>query len=161
MGSEPDDLAGVIDPEAPSNSGGTNGAAQGHDPVSGRFLPGNAAALTLGLGGHGLGAERQLDRVARLELRDAVLSDLGGEGEVSAVMRVLVDDFAQAVVLRDAAYAYLGSVGPLTKAGRQRAVVGLYLQASARAEKLAALIGTSRRAKPLPSLSEIMAESKP
>ena len=53
---------------------------------------------------------------------------------------------------------YLAANGPLTKAGRRRAVVGLYLEASTRVERLAARIGTDRRAKQVPSLAEVMAD---
>ena len=119
------------------------------DAKTGRFVPGNLVATD-----HGLSRPERLDPIARREIRDAVLTDLGGEFECSAVLCALVDDFAQAVVLRDAAYDYLASVGPLTKAGRQRAVVQLYLSASARVERLASQIGTGRRSKPIPSVAE-------
>ncbi len=103
-----------------------------------------------------LGRGTPLDRARLVAIRDAVLSDLGGEDEVSEVMRQLVQDFAAAVVLRDLAFAHIASVGPLTKAGRRRAVVALYLEASARAERLAARIGTERRATRVPSLQEYL-----
>ena len=116
-----------------------------------RFPPGNVAALVHGGRRLQLGHETPLDEVRRIDLHDAVLTDLGGRAEVSAVLAELVADFAAAVVLRDVAYAHLAAVGPLTRAGRRRAVVDLYLQASARAERLAAQIGLRRVPKPAPS----------
>jgi hypothetical protein len=104
---------------------------------------------------HGLSqscrAER-LDKVAVRELRDAVLTDQGGEPECSAVRRALIDDFAQAVVLRDAAYSYIATVGPLTKKGYPRAVCKLWSVASARVERLAAQIGLQRVPRPIAGL---------
>ena len=151
------DFNSTVTDGAPPEVEQTNGSGhppRGHDPVSGRFQPGNGAALV-----HGLSRPERLDQIAVRELRDAALVGLGGE-ECSAVLQAQVDDFAQAVVLRDAAYAYLASVGPLTKAGRTRSVVGIYLQASARAERLASQIGLERKARPVPSLSEILAAER-
>ena len=91
-----------------------------------------------------------------MEIRDAVLEDLGGRDEVSEVMRQLVEDFSAAVVLRNVAWQHIAAVGPLTKAGRRRAVVDLYLSASARAERLAKQIGTSRKPARVPTLQEYL-----
>ena len=122
--------------------------------VGSRFQPGNTAALIHGGRRMQLGPGAARDKAERVALRDLVLQDLGGETEVSAVMRELVEDFAGAVVLRDLAYSHIAANGPLTKAGRRRAVVGLYLEASGRVERLAARIGTRRRPARIPSLAE-------
>ena len=112
----------------------------------GCFLPTNTVALVHGGRRMQLGRGTPLDEAERVAIRDAVLSDLGGEDEVSEVMRQLVQDFAGAVVLRDLVFSHLAATGPLTKAGRRRASVELYFSASARAERLAKQIGTDRKA---------------
>lgn len=129
---------------------------RGQCPACGCWLPGNVGALVHGgrrlLAGHGT----PLDVEHRRELRDAVIADKGGFENVSAVLASLIDDFAAAVILRDTAYGHLETVGPLTRAGRKRAVVDLYLAASARADRLANQIGLDRVQRRVPSLAEAM-----
>ena len=110
----------------------------GRCPVCGAFLPGNTAA-------HGVRqVATALDTTRRLEIRDAVFADLGGRDRVSTTLAELVEDFARTVVLCDLAFDHLAAVGPLAR-GKRRAVVDLYLQSSARAERLATRIGLHRR----------------
>ena len=52
-------------------------------------------------------------------------------------------------------FDHLAAVGPLSR-GRRRPVVDLYLQASARAERLAVQIGLRRAERRVPSLSEYL-----
>ena len=132
------------------------GSGKGQCGRCGCFLPTNTAALVHGGRRFRDGMGTPLDEARRAEIVAAVISDLGGEDEISAVLRQLVADFGAACVLRNLAWAHIASVGPLTKAGRQRAVVDLYLKASARVERLAARIGTQRRAAPVPSLQEYL-----
>ena len=145
----PSDLAGKPGANTVRCSCGAQVQASGRGqcPRCGRFLAGNEVALV-----HGVRQlqERQrhgwsspLDDARRREILGAVLADLGGPEECSTVLREIVADFAAAVVLRDTAFGHLAVVGPLTRAGRRRAVVDLYLQASQRAERLANQIGTS------------------
>ena len=131
-------------------------AGKGQCPDCGRFLPANTGALIHGGRRLELGRGTRLDEARRVEIRDAVLEDLGGRDEVSEVMHQLVEDFSAAVVLRNVAWQHIAAVGPLTKAGRTRAVVNLYLSASARAERLANQIGTKRKPVPVPSLTEYL-----
>lgn len=120
------------------------------------FLPGNESSLIHGGRRQQQGRGTPLDEAQRVAIRDAVLSDLGGEAEVSEVMRQLVEDFSGAVVLRDLVFRHLQATGPLTQAGRRRASVDLYLAASARAERLAKQIGTSRRPARVPTLQDVL-----
>ena len=87
-------------------------------------------------------------------IEQAVTEDLGGAAELSEVQRALVADIAFAIVLRDLLSAHLAAVGPLTAAGKRRAALTSWQQASARVEALAGKIGLGRRGKPLPSLSD-------
>lgn len=94
--------------------------------------------------------------VARIvDLREQVLSDLGGASEVSAVLGALVEDFGRAVLLRDLAFRNIVEAGPLTAGGRKRSVVDIYLAASARVERLANIIGVQRRAKSVDPLDQV------
>jgi hypothetical protein len=99
-----------------------------------------------------------MDQARQVEIRNAVLSDLGGEETISEVLALLVDDFAFACTLRDLLAAHLMAVGPLTKRNAKRAAVDLWHRASARAEGLAKRIGTERRAAHVPSLDEYLKE---
>ncbi len=123
----------------------------------GSFLPANSAALIHG-GRRFVDGRSPMDESERVAVRDAVLSDLGGCGEVSEALRALVDDFSFAVVLTRLLSAHLAAVGPLTKRGRRRAAVDTWYRASARLERLAARIGTERRGAPVPSLDEFLRE---
>ena len=122
----------------------------------GCWLPRNEAALVHGGRRLQLGRGSPLDEARRVELRDAVVEDLGGRDDVSTVLYELVEDFSAVCTLRDVAWQHLAAVGPLTRAGRRRAVVDLYLQSSQRAERLAARIGMERKPARVPSLSEYL-----
>ena len=117
----------------------------------GAFLRGNNSAAVHGIQKAARRRDTVLDTDRRLEIREAVFSDLGGRDRVSTTLAELVEDFANAVILRDVAFDNLAAVGPLAR-GRRRAVVDLYLQTSARAERLATHIGLTRRERRVPSL---------
>jgi hypothetical protein len=89
-------------------------------------------------------------------IETAVVEDQGGADECSEVQRALIADFAFAVTLRDLLAAHLAAVGPLTAAGKRRAALTSWQQASARVEALAGKIGLQRRAAPVPSLSQYL-----
>lgn len=122
------------------------------------FLPGNPAALKHGARRLETTGGTALDRTERHAIERAVLEDLGGEEEVSAVLRELVGDFAFCAVLRERLAEHLAIVGPMTRKGRKRAAADMYLAASKRLERLAARIGTDRKAKPVPSLQEYLSQ---
>ena len=129
---------------------------KGQCPKCGCWLTGNEAALVHGGRRLQLGEGSPMDEACRVKLRDAVLADLGGRESVSVVMAELVEDFSGACVLRDLVWQHLAAVGPLTKAGRRRAAFDLYLQASQRAERLAARIGTDRVGATVPTITEVL-----
>lgn len=136
---------------------------KGRCPRCGCWLPGNVGALVHGGRRLQKGHETSLDTHHKIQLRDAVIADKGGRENVSAALASLIDDFACAVVLRHTAFAHLEAVGPLTRAGRRRAVVDLYLQASARAERLASQIGMTRQPQKVDDIRNWLAvrEAKP
>ncbi len=131
-------------------------SGKGQCVACGCWLPANEGALIHGGRRMQTGKASPLDEAHRVAIRDAVLEDLGGDDQVGEVMRQLVEDFAGAVVLRDLSFSHLAAVGPLTLKGRRRAVVGLYMEASARAERLATRIGTDRKPARVPSLQEYL-----
>ena len=132
-------------------------AGKGSCPKCGCFLPTNTVALIHG--GRSLAARSgtALDPAEYVAIRDAVLDDLGGEAEVSTAMYELVCLFAAACVLCKVMWRHIEATGPLTKVGRKRACVDLYLAASTRADRLAKQIGTDRRAVRA-TLAEVMAD---
>ena len=128
----------------------------GQCPKCGCWLTGNEAALIHGGRRLQTGGETAMNEADRVALRDLVLSDLGGSENVSTVMRELVEDFARAVILRDLIWEHIAVAGPLTKAGRRRAAFDIYMQASQRAERLAARIGTDRVGATVPTITEVL-----
>jgi hypothetical protein len=169
---QPAPLLAVLDTPAPSAEGGTSGRQNGarHQPWCAAdvpagaqrcprcqvWQPSNTGALTHGGRRLQQGHESPLNEARRAELVARILSDLGGAEACSAVLSELVSDFAFACVLRDVCAASISATGPLTRVGRRRAVVDLYLSASTRAERLASQIGLSRVAKRVPSLQEYL-----
>lgn len=129
---------------------------KGRCPTCGCFLAGNEEALIHGGRRLQTGGETAMNESDRVALRDLVLSDLGGSENVSTVMRELVEDFARAVILRDLIWEHIAVAGPLTKAGRRRAAFDIYMQASQRAERLAARIGNDKVGTTVPSIAEVL-----
>jgi hypothetical protein len=104
----------------------------GHCARCGAFVRANTAALVHGGRRLQLGREQPIDVARRVDLREAVLADLGGRSECSAVLIALVEDFAAAVLLRDLLFAHLAVSGPLTSAGRKRACTALLRRVESR-----------------------------
>ena len=105
-----------------------------------------------------LGQLTGLEEAERQAIEVAVLADAGGGSACSEIRRHLIADFAFAVLLRDTMAGNLQAKGALTKKGARRASVDLYLQASARAERLAKAIGLEARAVDVPDLREYLRE---
>ena len=127
---------------------------KGHCPECGCFVPTNTVRVTHGARRLASGRGTPLEQARIVAIEAAVVEDLGGEDMVSEVLGALVTDFAFAVVLRDLLARHFAAVCPLTAAGKRRAALTSWQQASARVEALARQIGTDRRATPVPSLSE-------
>jgi hypothetical protein len=122
--------------------------ASGHCPSCGAFVTSNEAALVHGgrqLQLHGPQTSLARERVA--ELRTSLIHDQGDEQ--ATTRSILVDRLAEVALLAESTWAYLSAAGPLTKGGKQRAAVGLYLGALDRAAKLALALGLERRQKKL------------
>ncbi len=131
---------------------------QANCPKCGAFPPANQAAETHGLSRLRRGPSTPLDIHARDEQVAVFVQDKGGDAEVSSVQKGQLVDLAQAIQLRDAAWGYIALVGPLTRAGRQRAAVGLYLAASQRVQQLAAQVGLARSAAPVQDAFDVLRE---
>lgn len=127
-------------------------AGKGQCPECGCFVASNVVALRHGGRRLQSGQGSALEEARRQEIRAAIYQDLGGEAEVSEVVRHLVEDFAAAVLLRDACWHHLQEVGPFTRSGKRRAAVDLWRESSVRVERLAARIGTERRQRPTDTL---------
>lgn len=122
--------------------------------VSGRFQPGNLAAMKTGLRAKTIGAGP--GAVAALQDRVvAITSDLGGE-DVSQVAAGVVRRHAQLEAVAETLWADIEARGLLTGKGRQRAALSAYLAVSDRLARSAALLGLSRRQKRVPSVAELL-----
>lgn len=133
---------------------GSNGAEADRDS-HGRFTTGNRAAVV-----HGARSARFWNSAsgALAALRRQVLSDLGHDAnDAPAALSAAVDGLAQAVMLRDSAFARIAeSGGPTTLRGRRRAAFRVWQEAADRVERHARLVGLRRQPKPLPSLQEAL-----
>jgi len=134
---------------------GTEAAAgRNHCPACGCFMPSSTVRQVHGAKALASGRGTPVDQARMAAIEQAVTEDLGGADELSEVQRALIADCAFAIVLRDLLSAHLAAVGPLTKAGKRRAALTSWQQASARVEALAGKIGLERRAAPTPSLAD-------
>lgn len=121
------------------------------------WLPDNRGRETHGGRALQLGRETEDQRSRREEIRDQIRNDLGGaEAAPSAVTKGLVDRLSEALVLAEHCWGVIEASGPLTKAGRRRAVVDLWLQATGTVGRLSSTIGQERRTRQVPSLDEYL-----
>jgi hypothetical protein len=111
--------------------------------AGGRFIAGNRAALVTG--------ERSTQfwraaEAARRESRDAIIRDAGHTSQdAPEALRVTAEGLAQAVLLRDSAFArVIESGGPLTSSGRTRRAFAVWTAAADRVERYARLVGVRR-----------------
>lgn len=119
-------------------------------------MPGNVVRLTHGARRAQAGRS-PIDAGRAVQIRDRIFEDLGGQSECSEVLRVLVSDFAFAVVVRDLLAEHLATVGPLTDRYQRRAALQGWDQVSTRVERLAARIGLERRPRRAQTLEEALA----
>src|SRR5262245_54326122 len=96
---------------------GEVGPASGRDQSTGRFTTGNSFALVVG---HRSAAFWSAREEARQTLVESLIADAGHDvADAPKALHVAADGLAQAVLLRDSAFARLvESGGPLTATGR-------------------------------------------
>lgn len=141
----------------PSDEVSTNGPANGRDPETGQFVAGNTAALKHGGRSERLQREIEQDATGALaERRQAVLGDLGGEGELSTIAAGTVDRYIRAEAMLEWMEGRILAEGVLTGKGRRKAIHTAYLQQLDRVLRLAAMLGLERKAKRVPTLEEVM-----
>lgn len=85
----------------------------------------------------------------------AILTDLGGDEELSALARTTVCEVARLKVILSALGTELLEGGVLTPKGRGRAAMTVYLQVLDRYQRLAASLGLERRQKPVHPLEAV------
>jgi len=142
---EPALQGGTADPVPASQS-----ARKRPSSGRGRFLPGNAAALRHGRYSKAVAAallpeqQQQLDRLAEYEA--AIFADLGGAADLSTFQRDLVAKFQQLGNLADYSAARVASM----RAAVRREATAVFFSAIDRQLKIIALLGVSRRSRPIP-----------
>jgi hypothetical protein len=128
----------------------------GRDPETGRWKAGNLAALK-----HGQRASTLLDVPELAEAHrarvEAIETDLGGAAQLSAVQLPLVSELARLQLITDSLGADVLARGVLTGKGRTRAAVTVYLAVLDRQQRLAQLLGLSRRQRDVPDLASYLA----
>jgi hypothetical protein len=138
--------------------------ADGRDPQTGRFLPGNGERLIHGLRSARAmaallpGQEAQL-RVLREQVNE-LMTDLGGAAHLGVVKREMAVRFCELRVVGTTLAESLVREGVLSAKGRQRAALTAYLSVIDRLTRLAAVLGMERTAKRVPSLDDFLAQSR-
>jgi hypothetical protein len=128
-------------------------ASQPQRDQAGRFTAGNTEA-----GGTLTRSEQlwALVEPARRELTASVRESLGLDADASEVMLGLVENYAEARLLRQSLWASLiDRGGPVTAKGNGRRVLDAYWRASDRERDRAALLGLQRRAKRVDPLDAV------
>jgi hypothetical protein len=119
--------------------------------ADGSFAPGNTAALK-----HG--GRRSLDRPEALTAiagkRAELIAHVGESASV--IQHDIITDYARTDVLIESVAANIEVGGIFSSKGRTRAAVTLLLSLMERRLRLAQALGLERRAKRVPSLSEVM-----
>ena len=131
----------------------------GRDPVTGQFVAGHVVNLRHGRRAPRLWAAGPL-REALAEREAAVLADLGGAPNLSAVERPLVREFARLALLVEAAGERLIRDGLESSKGRTRAAASLYAALLDKQMRLASMLGLQRRARPAASLADWAATAR-
>jgi hypothetical protein len=149
------------DPACPAIDGpsGDTGARSDRD-AAGRFTRGNRVSLIVGHTSRRLWAAQD---DARRGIEDAVLADAGHtRDDAPRALQLAASGLAQAVLIRDAAYARIvEDAGPLTDRGRARRAYTVWLAASERVSRGLALVGLSRRERPIVGASDLLLGRRP
>jgi hypothetical protein len=126
-----------------------------------RFAPGNAARWGGGLRSErptlALVGERAAEVAAQLDARRAaIVADLGGEEQLTAIALGEVERYLRLGVLADEAWAVLERAGgSYTTRGRRRDAQRAFLEVSAAQGALAARLGLQRRERPVDPLDAV------
>lgn len=121
------------------------------DPTTGRFVQGGAARWKTG----SRARREPAALAAALDQRAGELTaDLGGLSELSAVARPLVRELGRLQLVTEALGHDVVRNGPFTGKGRTRAAVQLWLGLLDRQQRLAAMLGLERKAKPAQTLRD-------
>jgi hypothetical protein len=116
-----------------------------HDPRSGRFTPGNVAALT-----HGGRRKRALtaQQARGSALYAAWATDLGGVDQLSTAMREVLVGTVAAVLIRESAEAYLATARTPLTGDRAKRALEVFHRAHDAVLRGATALGLERKAKP-------------
>jgi len=151
------DLQPELQPKADDEPCGDIGGETERDE-RGRFRSGNKAAIVVGEHSQAFWAGVE---ARRREIEDALIADAGhARDDAPQALRLVVAGIAEAALLKTSAFERIvASGGPLTSDGRARRAYQVWLSASERLHRGLQLVGLSRRARPLTSLTEaVMAQ---
>jgi hypothetical protein len=131
---------------------GDAGADADRDPHTGRFTKGNRGALVTGARSI---AFWNAQEAVRRDIVEAVISDAGHTSDnAPRALQLAADGIAQAVLVRDSAFARMvESGGPLTRGDRPRRAFVVWQSALDRLERHLRLVGLERKTKDITRLS--------
>jgi hypothetical protein len=142
------EAAETVSPSSPNSSNGLTGRRQ-----DGRFAGGNSAARQLGL----YARQQPAPLVAAAEtLKAAVVADLGGAAELTALERAYLDKLCHVEVVLSLLATDIAQHGLLTPVGGVRRVHEAFLSACLTWDRLAQRLGTRRRQKRVPDLRDYL-----
>lgn len=122
--------------------------ALNHEPQTGRFLPGNRAALKHGLHAFKTRGELPADLVAEMvEFRQAVEADQGGADQLSAIAAGYVRRLTELETIAQLLAGDLAARGLFTARGRMRSTYAAFLQTLDRWDRYAKTLGLERKSK--------------
>jgi hypothetical protein len=126
-------------------------AAKPERDTRGRFVDGNASAVTTGERSEALWAALA---PAKRELVARVNADRGLNGDAAETLLGLVDGYAEVRLFRQSMFMRLVDLGgAVTNKGKARALYTAYLSALDRETKLAAVIGLERKSRDISRMS--------
>jgi hypothetical protein len=146
--------------QKPGSSGEESASTPDERDAGGRFAAGNRAALQHGaraFSDHGESALTPELREQMAEFRDALVADQGGEGELTALRAGYVRRLVELETMSRLFSEDLRRKGLFTERGHTRAAFRAFLETIDRWDRIAQRLGIDRRAKPAPTLADILA----
>ncbi len=141
--------------QEPSDERESTGHGNGRDLQTGRFLPGNVAALRHGR--RSTVVRRRIEEESRAELaerRQVIVADLGGLDQLSTIAIDVLERYLVAAALLGWMEDRLIVEGVVTTKGKRRSIHRAYLAQLDRVVRLASMLGLERRAQAVPSVEE-------
>lgn len=142
--------------ERPAAELPSNGDSSGRDPVTGRFQPGNRAAMVSGRYSKRLLADAE-PRIR--ELVEAVVEDVGGADQVSTIRHEQIRSWARLTVLEETSWHSLAAAQLSER--RRAAALKEHLAITDQRGRLSRVLGLSRQSRTVRSPEAWLRQHRP